>query len=137
MIVVMPAYNAAGTLERIYNDIPHELVAEVIVVDDCSDDDTVAIARRLPVTLIRHDRNVGYGGTQKTCYAAACERGASAVVMLHADYQYDGRMIGPAVHILNRTMGAFAGWYAHRARLVDLPRYRPRGGERARPSSQS
>ena len=57
--------------------------------------------------------------------------------MLHADYQYDGRMIGPAVHILNRTMGAFAGWYAHRARLVDLPRYRPRGGERARPSSQS
>jgi len=59
------------------------------------------------------------------------------VVMLHADYQYDGRMIGPAVHILNRTMGAFAGWYAHRARLVDLPRYRPRGGERARPSSQS
>lgn len=100
VIVVMPAYNAANTLERIYDDIPRDLVDEVIVVDDCSKDDTIAIAQRLPVTLIRHAKNTGYGGNQKTCYKAALERGAGTVIMLHADYQYDGRMIGPAVHIL-------------------------------------
>jgi glycosyltransferase involved in cell wall biosynthesis len=100
VIVVMPAYNAANTLERIYRDIPLDLVDEVIVVDDCSSDDTVSIAERLPVTLIRHERNTGYGGNQKTCYRTALEHGADYVVMLHADYQYDGRMIGPAIHVL-------------------------------------
>jgi glycosyltransferase involved in cell wall biosynthesis len=100
VIVVMPAYNAASTLERIYRDIPTDLVDEVIVVDDCSTDDTVTIAERLPVTLIRHERNTGYGGNQKTCYRAALDHGADYVVMLHADYQYDGRMIGPAIHVL-------------------------------------
>jgi glycosyltransferase involved in cell wall biosynthesis len=100
VIVVMPAYNAANTLTRIYEDIPKDVVDEVIVVDDCSTDDTAEIARRLPVTFIRHERNTGYGGNQKTCYRTALEHGARYVVMLHADYQYDGRMIGPAVHIL-------------------------------------
>ena len=92
-IVVMPAYNAANTLERIYADIPLEIVDEVIVVDDQSSDDTVAIARKLPVKLIVHERNTGYGGNQKTCYREALARGAEYVVMLHADYQYDARMI--------------------------------------------
>jgi glycosyltransferase involved in cell wall biosynthesis len=100
VIVVMPAYNAGRTLARIHAAIPGDLVDEVIVVDDGSADDTVAVARDLPVTLIRHDSNRGYGGAQKTCYLAALERGAGAVVLLHADDQYDGRMIGPAVHIL-------------------------------------
>ncbi|HWP66588.1 MAG TPA: glycosyltransferase family 2 protein [Candidatus Limnocylindria bacterium] len=100
VIVVMPAYNAARTLERIYRDIPLELVDEVIVVDDCSTDDTVRVAERLPVTLVRHERNRGYGGNQKTCYRTALEHGADYVVMLHADYQYDARMIGPAIHVL-------------------------------------
>ena len=87
VIVVMPAYNAANTLTRIYEDIPKDIVDEVIVVDDCSTDDTAAIARRLPVTLIRHERNTGYGGNQKTCYRTALEHGARYVIMLHADYQ--------------------------------------------------
>lgn len=99
-IVVMPAYNAANTLENVYRDIPEGEADEVIVVDDCSSDATVEIAQRLPVTLIRHERNTGYGGNQKTCYRAALERGADFVVMLHADYQYDARMIGAAVEII-------------------------------------
>jgi glycosyltransferase involved in cell wall biosynthesis len=99
-IVVMPAYNAANTLERTYADIPKEQVAEIIVVDDCSKDRTVEIAGKLPVTLIRHERNTGYGGNQKTCYDSARERGADYVVMIHADYQYDARMIPTAIEIL-------------------------------------
>lgn len=100
-IVVMPAYNAANTLERIYADIPLDVVDEVIVVDDCSSDDTVAIAKTLPVTLIEHSENRGYGGNQKTCYGEALARGADIVVMLHADYQYDARMIRPSIDILH------------------------------------
>ncbi len=100
VIVVIPAYNAATTLERVYADIPHDIVHEVLVVDDCSKDDTVRVAERLPVTVIRHPENVGYGGTQKTCYDEALSRGADIVVMLHGDYQYDGRMIGPASEII-------------------------------------
>ena len=99
-IVVMPAYNAANTLERIYADVPQEWVDEVIVVDDCSSDRTGEIAATLPVTYIRHEQNTGYGGNQKTCYRTALEHGADFVVMLHADYQYDGRMIRAAVDIL-------------------------------------
>jgi len=99
-IVVMPAYKAANTLVRVYEDIPKDAVDEVIVVDDCSPDDTREIARSLPVTLIEHETNTGYGGNQKTCYRAALERGADFVVMLHADYQYDARMIRAAVDII-------------------------------------
>ena len=99
-IVVMPAYNAANTIENVYHDIPKDEVDEIIVVDDVSSDDTVEIAKRLPVTLIQHEKNTGYGGNQKTCYKAALERGADFVVMLHADYQYDARMIRAAVDII-------------------------------------
>jgi glycosyltransferase involved in cell wall biosynthesis len=99
-VVVMPAYNAARTLERCYAEIPHDCVDEVIVVDDCSTDDTVAIAERLPVTLIVHDENRGYGGNQKTCYDHALRAGADHVIMIHADYQYDVRTIPVAVEIL-------------------------------------
>src|SRR5436190_16688775 len=81
-IVVMPAYNAANTLERVYDDIPKEHVDEVIVVDDCSKDNTVEIAKRLPVTLIQHEHNTGYGGNQKTCYDTARAHGADFVVMI-------------------------------------------------------
>lgn len=100
VIVVMPAYNAANTLERCYNDIPHDFVDEVIVVDDQSPDNTCEVARSLPVTLIEHEKNTGYGGNQKTCYKAALERGADYVIMIHADYQYDARTIPTAVGIL-------------------------------------
>ena len=99
-IIVMPAYNAERTLERVVQQIPDGCYDEIIVVDDCSQDDTVAVAERLPVTLIRHDRNKGYGGNQKTCYQAALGADAKYVVMLHPDYQYDARIIPSAVEIL-------------------------------------
>ena len=99
-VVVVPAYRAAHTLERVTRDIPKDFVDEVVVVDDCSPDDTVEVARRLPVTLVRHERNTGYGGNQKTCYDEALARDADYIVMIHGDYQYDARMIGPAIDIL-------------------------------------
>jgi len=89
----MPAYNAAQTLERTYADIPHEIVDQVILVDDVSHDDTVAVARQLGLDVIIHRQNRGYGGNQKTCYDAAIEAGADIVVMLHPDYQYDATRI--------------------------------------------
>jgi glycosyltransferase involved in cell wall biosynthesis len=93
VIVVMPAYNAAKTLERTYRDIPHEMISKIILVDDVSKDDTVAVARHLGLDVIIHRQNLGYGGNQKTCYDAALEAGADAVVMLHPDYQYDATRI--------------------------------------------
>jgi len=89
----MPAYNAASTLEATFNDIPPELRNDIILVDDCSKDNTVEIAQKLGITVIRHDKNTGYGGNQKTCYKAALQRGADIIVMLHPDYQYDSRLI--------------------------------------------
>ncbi|HEY3966113.1 MAG TPA: glycosyltransferase family 2 protein [Planctomycetaceae bacterium] len=99
-IAVMPAYNAAATLRRTVGDIPAGSVDEVILVDDCSRDDTVAVARDLGLTVIVHERNTGYGGNQKSCYRRALESGADFVVMIHPDYQYDSRLIPVAVEIL-------------------------------------
>jgi len=99
-IAVMPAYNAARTLERTVADIPAGSVDEIIVVDDCSKDNTVEIAERLGLTVIRHERNLGYGGNQKTCYRHALDHGADFVVMIHPDYQYDSRVIPVAVEII-------------------------------------
>ena len=93
VVIVMPAYNAAKTLERTYRDIPHDIVSKIILVDDVSKDDTVAVARHLGLDVIIHRQNLGYGGNQKTCYDAALEAGADAVVMLHPDYQYDATRI--------------------------------------------
>ncbi len=92
-IVVMPAYNAEKTLERTIKDIPPGSVDEVILVDDCSKDGTVALAKKLGLTVIQHTTNKGYGGNQKTCYKAALEKGADVVVMVHPDYQYDARLV--------------------------------------------
>ena len=93
VVVVMPAYNAARTLERTYLDIPHDLVERVILVDDVSRDETVDIARQLGLEVMVHRQNLGYGGNQKTCYDAALAGGADVVVMLHPDYQYDATRI--------------------------------------------
>ncbi len=93
VIVVMPAYNAAKTLERTYADIPHDLVHRIVLVDDVSNDETVDIARSLGLDVIIHRQNLGYGGNQKTCYKAALAHGADVVVMLHPDYQYDATRI--------------------------------------------
>ena len=100
VIAVMPAYNAASTLQRTVSDIPEGAVDEVILVDDCSRDNTVEIARNLGLTVITHDKNLGYGGNQKTCYRHALDRGADVVVMIHPDYQYDSRVIPVATEIL-------------------------------------
>jgi glycosyltransferase involved in cell wall biosynthesis len=93
VIVVMPAHNAARTLERTYAEIPKAWVDEVILVDDASTDETFEVARRLPVKAIRHERNRGYGANQKTCYTEALKDGADIVVMIHADYQYDPKLL--------------------------------------------
>jgi glycosyltransferase involved in cell wall biosynthesis len=99
-IAVMPAYNAALTLRKTVADIPAGAVDEVILVDDCSLDRTVEIARELGLTVILHEKNLGYGGNQKTCYRHALDAGADYIVMIHPDYQYDSRVISVAVEIL-------------------------------------
>ena len=96
----MPAYNAARTLERTVADIPPGSVDEIILVDDCSRDNTVEIAERLGLTVIRHEKNLGYGGNQKTCYQRALANGADYVVMIHPDYQYDSRVIPAAIEFI-------------------------------------
>ena len=93
IIVVMPAYHAEKTLAACYAAIPRDIVDEVLLVDDASDDATVAVAEHLGIHAVRHPANRGYGGNQKTCYALALERGADIVVMLHPDYQYEPRLI--------------------------------------------
>lgn len=96
----MPAYRAATTLERTVRDIPEGTVDEVIVVDDCSPDETVAVAERLGLKVVRHERNLGYGGNQKTCYRLALAANADYIVMIHPDYQYDSRLIPVAVEVI-------------------------------------
>lgn len=90
---VLPAYNAEKTLQRTVDDIPRAAVHEILLVDDASRDGTVALARRLGLTVIEHPVNRGYGGNQKTCYREALSRGADIVVMVHPDYQYDPKVI--------------------------------------------
>jgi glycosyltransferase involved in cell wall biosynthesis len=91
--VVLPAYNAAKTLQRTIDEIPMNIVDDVILTDDASKDNTSEISRSLGLHTIRHDSNRGYGGNQKTCYTAALARGADIVVMLHPDYQYTPKLV--------------------------------------------
>jgi len=92
--VVLPAYNAAQTLEKTYLEIPFDIVDEVVLVDDASKDDTVNVARKLGIRhVIVHEKNKGYGGNQKSCYRKALELGADIVIMLHPDYQYTPKLI--------------------------------------------
>ena len=101
----MPAYRAALTLERTYREIPLDLVDDVILVDDASPDNTADVARQLGIRhVIRHDRNKGYGGNQKTCYAKALELGADIVVMLHPDYQYTPMLLPAMITIIGNGL---------------------------------
>ncbi len=97
IVLVMPAYNAAKTLEKTHAEIPHEIVDHIILVDDASTDNTVAVARALGLEVFEHEANKGYGGNQKSCYALALERGADVVVMLHPDYQYTPLLVAAMV----------------------------------------
>jgi glycosyltransferase involved in cell wall biosynthesis len=100
VIVVLPAYNAARTLIKTYEEIPHDLVDEVILVDDASTDETVKVANELGIRTILHHKNSGYGGNQKTCYEAALDSGGEFVIMLHPDYQYSPKLLGAMIHLL-------------------------------------
>ena len=94
VVVVLPAYNAALTLEKTYLEIPMDVVDEVVLVDDASKDDTVDVGRKLGIKhIVRHDANKGYGGNQKSCYNKALELGADIVIMVHPDYQYTPKLI--------------------------------------------
>src|SRR5260221_5499835 len=93
ILVVMPAYNAAKTLEQTYREVPKDFVDEVILVDDGSHDATAKVANELGLTTFVHKQNLGYGRNQKTCYHQALRRGADIVILLHPDYQYSPNLI--------------------------------------------
>ena len=96
IIVIMPAYNAEKTLKQTYEEIYRDFVDEIILADDHSNDKTLEIARDLGIKTIQHDKNMGYGANQKSCYKSALENGADIVIMLHPDYQYTPKLI-PAI----------------------------------------
>ena len=101
IVVVLPAYNASKTLEKTYNEIPLDIVDEVILVDDASSDETVGLAQKLGIQhVVRHEKNRGYGGNQKTCYEKALSIGADVVIMLHPDYQYTPLLIPSMASII-------------------------------------
>jgi len=93
IVVVMPAYNAEKTLRQTWDELPHDLVDEVVLVDDASSDSTIKVARELGIKTTAHPKNIGYGGNQKTCYREALRLGADVVVMIHPDYQYSPRLV--------------------------------------------
>lgn len=101
IVVVLPAYNAALTLERTYREIPLHIVDEVVLVDDAGNDNTVEVGRQLGIRhIIRHEKNLGYGGNQKTCYTKALELGADIVIMVHPDYQYTPKLVPAMADII-------------------------------------
>jgi glycosyltransferase involved in cell wall biosynthesis len=100
VVVVMPAYNAEKTLRKTYDEVPKDIVDEIILVDDASLDHTAKLARKLKIKTLVHPKNRGYGGNQKTCYEEALKRGADIVIMLHPDYQYTPKLIPAMAHML-------------------------------------
>jgi glycosyltransferase involved in cell wall biosynthesis len=125
--VVLPAFNAGRTLRRTVAEIPVDLVDDIILTDDASTDDTLEVASQLGLHVIAHDRNLGYGANQKSCYAAALGRGADIVVMLHPDYQYSPRLV-PAMAAMiasGHYDAIFASRILGRGALVGgMPRYK-------------
>jgi len=93
VVVVLPAYNAVKTLRRTFEELPHDIVDHVILVDDASQDETSQLARQLGITTFVHPRNLGYGGNQKTCYREALRAGADVAIMVHPDYQYTPALV--------------------------------------------
>lgn len=127
IVVVMPAYNAARTIEKTYREIPLDLVDHVVVTDDASPDETVEVARRLGLHTLVHEINRGYGGNQKTCYTEALRLGADVVIMLHPDYQYTPKLLPAMISML--TDGPFdvvlgSRILGGRARAGGMPLYK-------------
>lgn len=105
IVVVLPAYNAAKTLEKTYNEIPFDIVDDIVLVDDNSPDDTIKVAQNLGIKhIIKHQKNRGYGGNQKTCYAHALALGADVIIMLHPDYQYTPMLIPAMASIIAQEL---------------------------------
>ncbi len=101
VVVVLPAYNAALTLKKTYDEIPFDIVDEVVLVDDHSKDNTSELGKQIGIKhVIRHEKNKGYGGNQKTCYDKALELGADIIIMLHPDYQYTPKLIPSMAHLI-------------------------------------
>jgi glycosyltransferase involved in cell wall biosynthesis len=98
--IVMPAYNAAKTLKKTYDEIPMDIVDDVILTDDASQDETASLSRELEINTFVHTQNKGYGGNQKTCYQAALKSGADIIIMLHPDYQYNPKLITPMASMI-------------------------------------
>lgn len=105
VVVVLPAYKAAKTLLKTYQEIPQEVVDEVVLVDDASPDNTIEVAQNIGIKhIIRHERNKGYGGNQKSCYKKALELGADIVVMLHPDYQYTPYLLMAMISVIGNDL---------------------------------
>ena len=104
VIIVLPAYNAATTLPQTIRDIPEQYRKDVVLVDDCSTDNTVKVAEALGLRVVRHQKNTGYGGNQKTCYKLAMAAGADIVVMLHPDYQYNPKVVPHLVGLIETNI---------------------------------
>lgn len=105
VVVVLPAYNAAKTLERTIQEVPFDIVDELILCDDASKDETFTLAKKLNINhVIRHEKNTGYGGNQKTLYNKAIEIGADIVIMLHPDYQYTPKLIPSMVNLIAKDL---------------------------------
>jgi glycosyltransferase involved in cell wall biosynthesis len=101
IIIILPAYNAERTLEKTFNEIPFDIVDDIVLVDDCSDDNTYEIAKKLKINhIIKHQENKGYGGNQKTCYDKALDLNADIVLMLHPDYQYTPKLIHSMCYLI-------------------------------------
>lgn len=105
IVVVLPAYNAEHTLKKTYDEIPMDIVDEVVLVDDCSSDNTIEVGKQIGIKhIIRHEKNTGYGGNQKTCYDKALSLGADIVIMLHPDYQYTPLLIPAMASIIANNL---------------------------------
>lgn len=105
IVVVLPAYNAAETLEQTYREIPMDIVDDVVLVDDASPDNTIEVGKNLGIKhIVKHESNRGYGGNQKSCYAKALDLGADIVVMLHPDYQYTPKLIHSMCYMIGNDV---------------------------------
>lgn len=105
IVVVLPAYNAAQTIKKTFDEIPKDVVDEIVLVDDASKDNTVDVAKQVGINhIIRHEQNKGYGGNQKTCYRKALELGGDIVIMLHPDYQYTPKLLMAMISVIGNDV---------------------------------